>query len=310
MTGRIFTADHQVYDLPPLLEWNVKHTGSVPCDSFTLKCAYEPAMAEVLRRAVRFTAREDGTVEFAGVVDECGVTCDEKGLQLEVSGRGMAALLLDNEAEAVTYQRAALSEILKDHAAACGVAWEPRGEVYGTGEYAVASGSSRWKAIEGFARRCGLTPYFTREGVLCLRGAAEGRRLVLEEPEGVIEASYRDRRYGVLSEVTAVNRAKKLRQTVRNEAFLARGGSCRRVVYVPSRSVNELRYTGRYQIEKSAEDARELTVTLAGSVDAEPMDRVELSLARLGVRGTFRVSETLYTLSASGETTELTLWEV
>lgn len=222
----------------------------------------------------------------------------------------MAALLLDNEAEAVTYQRAALSEILKDHAAACGVAWEPRGEVYGTGEYAVASGSSRWKAIEGFVRRCGLTPYFTREGVLCLRSAAEGRRLVLEEPEGVIEASYRDRRYGVLSEVTAVNRAKKLRQTVRNEAFLARGGSCRRVVYVPSRSVNELRYTGRYQIEKSAEDARELTTTLAGSVDAEPMDRVELSLARLGVRGTFRVSETLYTLSASGETTELTLWEV
>ena len=132
----------------------------------------------------------------------------------------------------------------------------------------------------------------------------------VEEPEGVIEASYRDKRYGVLSEVTAVNRAKKLRQTVRNEAFLARGGSCRRVVYVPSRSVNELRYTGRYQIEKSAEDARELTVTLAGSVDAEPMDRVELSLARLGVRGTFRVSETLYTLSASGETTELTLWEV
>lgn len=56
-----------------------------------------------------------------------------------------------------------------------------------------------------------------------------------------------------------MNRAKKLRQTVRNEAFLARGGSCRRVVYVPSRSVNELRYTGRYQIEKSAEDARELT---------------------------------------------------
>jgi len=45
-------------------------------------------------------------------------------------------------------------------------------------------------------------------------------------------------------------------------------------------------------------------------VDAEPMDRVELSLARLGVRGTFRVSETLHTLSARGETTELTLWEV
>lgn len=310
MTGRVETADGKVYELPALLEWRLRRTGGVPCDSFRVKCLYSAEMGEALKAACRFAATENGVTRFRGVIDEWSAVCGAEGTVLTVEGRGMAALLLDNEAEAVTYQRAALSEILKDHAAACGVAWELRGEVYGTGEYAVASGSSRWKAIEGFARRCGLTPYFTREGVLCLRGAAEGRRLVLEEPEGVIEASYRDRRYGVLSEVTAVNRAKKLRQTVRNEAFLARGGSCRRVVYVPSRSVNELRYTGRYQIEKSAEDARELTVTLAGSVDAEPMDRVELSLARLGVRGTFRVSETLYTLSASGETTELTLWEV
>ena len=310
MTGRVETADGKVYELPALLEWRLRRTGGVPCDSFRARCLYSAEMGEALKAACRFAATENGVTRFRGVIDEWSAVCGAEGAVLTVEGRGMAALLLDNEAEAVTYQRAALSEILKDHAAACGVAWEPRGEVYGTDEYAVASGSSRWKAIEGFARRCGLTPYFTREGVLCLRGAAEGRRLVLEEPEGVIEASYRDRRYGVLSEVTAVNRAKKLRQTVRNEAFLARGGSCRRVVYVPSRSVNELRYTGRYQIEKSAEDARELTVTLAGSVDAEPMDRVELSLARLGVRGTFRVSETLYTLSASGETTELTLWEV
>ncbi len=136
----------------------------------------------------------------------------------------MAALLLDNEAEAVTYQRAALSEILKDHAAACGGAWEPHGEVYGTGEYAVASGSSRWKAIEGFARRCGLTPYFTREGVLCLRGAAEGRRLVLGGAGGRDRGVVPRQAVRRASEVTAVNRAKKLRQTVRNEAFLARGG--------------------------------------------------------------------------------------
>lgn len=278
MTGRVETADGKVYELPALLEWRLRRTGGVPCDSFRVKCLYSAEMGEALKAACRFAATENGVTRFRGVIDEWSAVCGAEGTVLTVEGRGMA--------------------------------WEPHGEVYGTGEYAVASGSSRWKAIEGFARRCGLTPYFTREGVLCLRGAAEGRRLVLEEPEGVIEASYRDRRYGVLSEVTAVNRAKKLRQTVRNEAFLARGGSCRRVVYVPSRSVNELRYTGRYQIEKSAEDARELTVTLTGSVDAEPMDRVELSLARLGVRGTFRVSETLHTLSASGETTELTLWEV
>ena len=145
MTGRVETADGKVYELPALLEWRLRRTGGVPCDSFRARCLYSAEMGEALKAACRFAATENGVTRF----------------------------------------------------------------------------------------------------------------------RGVIEASYRDRRYGVLSEVTAVNRAKKLRQTVRNEAFLARGGSCRRVVYVPSRSVNELRYTGRYQIEKSAEDARELTVTLA-----------------------------------------------
>ena len=188
MTGRVETAGGKVYELPALLEWRLRRTGGVPCDSFRVKCLYSAEMGEVLKAAYRFAATENGVTRFRGVIDEWSAVCGAEGTVLTVEGRGMAALLLDNEAEAVTYQRAALSEILKDHAAACGVTWEPRGEVYGTGEYAVASGSSRWKAIEGFARRCGLTPYFTREGVLCLRGAAEGRRLVLEEPEGVIEA--------------------------------------------------------------------------------------------------------------------------
>ena len=146
--------------------------------------------------------------------------------------------------------------------------------------------------------------------MLCLRSAAEGRRLVLEEPEG------RDR--GVVPR-QAVRRALRGDGGEPREEAAPDGaerGVPRAGRELPPRGVcalagvDELRYTGRYQIEKSAEDARELTVTLTGSVDAEPMDRVELSLARLGVRGTFRVSETLHTLSASGETTELTLWEV
>jgi|GEM_PF-216911 len=65
MKGYLTTCDGAQFELPTLLKWEFSYTGSVPCDSFTLRCAYEPAMAETLRRAVRFTAREDGTVEFA-----------------------------------------------------------------------------------------------------------------------------------------------------------------------------------------------------------------------------------------------------
>ena len=34
MTGRVETADGKVYELPALLEWRLRRTGGVPCDSF------------------------------------------------------------------------------------------------------------------------------------------------------------------------------------------------------------------------------------------------------------------------------------
>lgn len=151
MKGYLTTCDGAQFELPTLLKWEFSYTGSVPCDSFTLKCAYEPAMAEVLRRAVRFTAREDGTVEFAGVVDECGVTCDEKGLQLEVSGRGMAALLLDNEAESVSYQWATMEEILKNHVTPYGIVCTGYDAVTAAARYRVAN---RFEPVEGAERFC------------------------------------------------------------------------------------------------------------------------------------------------------------
>lgn len=163
MKGYLTTCDGVQYELPTLLKWEFSYTGSVPCDSFTLRCAYEPAMAETLRRAVRFTAKEDGAVEFAGVVDECGVTCDERGLQLEVSGRGMAALLLDNEAESVSYQWATMEEILKNHVAPYGIVCTGYDAVTAAARYRVANGSSQWKALNDFAAlHGGIAPYLTR----------------------------------------------------------------------------------------------------------------------------------------------------
>ena len=309
MTGRVTTAQGAVYELPALLAWRLRCTGGVPCDSFTVQCLYSAAMADVMKQACRFAAVEDGETVFTGVVDEWCAKLDGTGLVLTVSGRGMAALLLDNEAESAAYQRPALREIVRDYVTPCGVVCAPHEEVRAAGGYAVASGTSCWRAVGDFARRCGLRPQFTRDGALCFRAAGEGARHMLGAGAPVVSAAYRDRRYGVLSEVVTIDRTRGTRQTVRNEAFLTRGGSCRRIVYVPSRSGNELRYTGRYQIERSAEGARELTLTLAGRTAAEPRDYVELRLEKLGLAGTYRVSEVVRALTARGETTELVLWE-
>ena len=308
MKGYITTCDGAEYELPTLLGWEFSYTGSVPCDSFTLKCPYEAEMAETLRRAVRFTAREDGAEAFCGMVDECAARCDENGLQLELSGRGMAALLLDSESEAVSYQQAATEDILRNHVTPCGIVCTAWDAAYASG-YRVANGSSQWKALNDFALlHGGLTPYFNRDGTLELKREHQGARVTIGADSGVTALRYQDRRYGVIAEALVVNRKTGARQSVRNEAFCARGGTSRRVFYVPARSGTQtMRYTGEYQIKKSKEGAETLRVSLAGRFDAAPGDTAEVKETKLGVTGRFRVIELTRRLNERGEASELTL---
>ena len=308
MTGYVTTCDGVVYALPVLLMWELRYTGGEPCDSFSVKCPYEAAMAETLRRANRFRALEDdGRTVFSGVIDEVEAVCDEKGMHLEIAGRGMAALLMDNEAEAVTYQRASTAEILRCHVTPYGIACGAYDEVYAP--YKVASGSSEWKALSDFTRLCGgFTPYFERDGKLLLTKKREFPRMMLGGDQPVTALRYRDKRYGVLSEAVVVDKSTRVKQTVKNADFYARGGRCRRIFYAPAKSGTQaMRYTGEYQIERSKENAETLEVTIAARFDAKPETVVSVSESRLGVMGEFRVKEVVRRFGEAGETTVLTM---
>ena len=308
MTGYVTTCDGAVYALPVLLAWELRYTGGEPCDSFSVKCPYEAAMAETLRYANRFRAAEDdGETAFYGVIDEVEAVCDEKGLHLEIAGRGMAALLMDNEAEAVTYQRASMAEILRRHVTPYGIACIAYDEVYAP--YKIASGSSEWKALSDFARLCGgFTPYFERDGKLLLTKKREFPRVILDGNTPVTALCYRDKRYGVLSEAVVVDKSTRVKQTAKNEDFYARGGRCRRIFYTPAKSGTQaIRYTGAYQIERSVENAETLEVTVAARFDAKPETVVSVSESKLGVTGEFRVKEIVRRFGEAGETTVLTM---
>ncbi len=308
MTGQITTCGGEVYTLPVLYRWELRYTGGVPCDSFSLRCAYDAEMADALRAAVRFTAREDGRTAFYGVIDECSAVCDEKGQWLEMSGRGLAALLLDNEAEALNYQRATLGEILKNHVAPYGIRCAERDKLEGA-DYRVESGNSEWKALSAFTHYYGgFWPYFARDGALILQKDRARRTLTLGADAAVTALKYRDRRYGVISEVELSDRKTRARVRVENEEFLRRGGKCRRICYVPTgTSYRRRRYSGEYQIGRSHEGSEELTVTLLGAFDADAGDLLRVESSRLGVKGAFGVTEVARRFDAGGETTTLTL---
>ena len=314
MTGRIFTSDHRTYELPALLAWNVVHTGGVPCDSYSVKFLYEKEMAPVLARAAGFLGMENGQVVARGIVDEYTVELGSEGVLASITGRGAAARLLDNESRPVTYQGATLAEIVRCHAAPYGIVCREVADVRADSVYTVPAGVSQWKALADFCEAYGgFLPRFAVNGALLATPERDsGKRLVINDASPVLECVLREDHYGVLTEALIIDKKRNISYSVRNQDWIDRGGQCRRVVYTPGQSTwAAMKYTGEYQIRKSREDEKAVTVTLPGSFLAFPGDRVSLSLERLGLAGLFRVVEAENRFSPrEGATVTLTLKEV
>ena len=311
MTGDLTGWDGQKFQLPELLAWTLEYTAGVPCDSFWLKSVYDPAMEEHLRRAVGFTAVEAGETVFQGRVDEVRVEWGKDGQVAEISGRGMAALLLDNEAVAGEYQSASLADILKDHVEPYGIQVGELGHLPAVPGFSVASGSSEWKVLYDFA--CyygGVTPRFDRQGRLVVAPWNDDVKRRLDDAVPVVEAAWREKRYGVFSRVLVRDKTRKTMEQVDAPSFLAEGGRCCRVVTMPGRSsYKAMRYSGQFQLEKSAAERRRMTVTVAEPFWAWPGELAELAHSGLGLTGTWRVLEARIELDEDGARTQLVMGE-
>ena len=293
MKGMLYTADHHVYELPPLLEWDVRHTGTVPCDSWSVTAVYRPEMAPVLKMAAGFAAVENGQTQLRGIVDEYSVELDQNGLTVTLAGRGYAARLLDNESRPVTYERVTLRELLRRHAEPYGITVGEAAELSSAAPYTAGAGSSQWKVISEFCRVYGgFLPRFSKTGELLATPEQAGRQLVLDESSPIRSCRLREDHYGVITEALVIDKRQNISYSVRNPEMIRKGGQCRRVVYTPGKSTwAAMRYTGEYQIQQSRQEEKTVTVSLPGSFGAFPEDRAELRLSKLGLEGLFRVAE-------------------
>jgi hypothetical protein len=309
LTIQLTGCDGAVCRLPTLIRWEFELTGGIPCDSMSAVCLYDGGMAEVLPRATRFLALEDGRTVLRGVVDAYEISLSEQGLLVSVEGRGMAALLLDNESEAVSYERADLDTILQNHAAPY-LSVDRRRAVSGGG-YTVPAGASQWRAIRDFTHRYGgFEPCFTREGALVAAPLwGSGRTLTVDDNTPLLRFVKREQRYGVISEVLIQDKVQGVSHRVNNDRFLALGGARRQVLYMPRSTADTRRYTGEYQIAQSALEQTALTLELPSAFTAFPGDRVSLRLSRLGLGGVYDVTEVRCRMDGSGVRTVLTLGE-
>lgn len=308
LTMELTTWDGKSYRLPILLSWTLTYTAGVPCDSMTACCPYDDSMADVLPAATRFTASQDGEIMLRGVIDAYEISLSGQGLLVTLEGRGMAALLMDNESEALTYGIATLGDILGNHVSPYGISCETESSLSGA-NYAVVSGSSQWKALRGFTHRYGgFDPYFTRDGRLVIKPLwGSGRTLRADKNTPLRSLRRREQRYGVISEMLIQDKIQGISHRVINEEFTQKGGCRRHVLYMPRSTADERRYTGEYQIAQSALDQLEITLEVPLPFAAFPGDRLYLALEQLGPGDTYDVVESRCCLDESGERTEIVL---
>ena len=301
----------QMWKLPTAVSWKFCYGTDTPCDSFSLRCLWERGQEKILSGACRFYAEWEGERVFTGVVDEFAVLCGKDGLYLELAGRGMAALLLDNEAMPAEYQRATRADIIANHVAPYGVEAVGGGWLSPVAGFLVSSGESEWSVVRRFA--CyygGVVPRFDRQGRLVLDPHGDKTVVKIGDKDKVTGWEYRVERPGVLSQVAVRRRTTWGTQWVSDPAFIAQGGCARRVITVPNTTgTTAMRYTADYQLRAARRERVRMRLTAAGGFLAWPGDLVDVALEDFGANGRYRVAQTEVSCGSGGLATTLVLGE-
>ena len=308
---KAFVTDVQgtVWELPPARKWELEYGIGTPCDSFYLICPWQAAEQSKPKDWVRFHAEHEGRRVFTGVVDECEVSYTLRGCELELSGRGLAALLLDNEALGQDYQLATLEDILRDHVSPYGIETAEKPKFPGVSRFRVDTGSSEWTVLEEFLRVAAeRAPRFDTWGRLVLTDWADTDMLLIDGELPVTKICRRDRRYGVLSEILVRDRYSGVVTEVKNDAFRERGGRARRVITMPGRAGRQEMYNaGMEQLRRSRKEWMELEVTIPSPFWAMPGQLVRIERPGGAFNGTFRTAGSTVAADETGYWTRLIL---
>lgn len=301
MTAYVTDAAGTRWALPALTAWRMEYTAGVPCDSFWLRCVWDEGNTARPGEWVGFTAEHGGERVFTGLVDECEVTVSAAGRLLEASGRGMAARLLDNEALGQDYLLATQADILRDHVIPYGIETAPGADLPPVSRFSVAAGSSEWSVVYDFARYySGVAPRFDRMGRLVLSGWNDSRQRVLDGG-GLLSLTRRDRRYGALSQVLVRDRWSGRVETVDSASLLEAGIRARRVITMPTRSsYKSMRYSGAFQLERSAAELERVEATVGEIFCVWPGDLVKLQCAGWNWNGLYRAAQVTVGMDGGG----------
>lgn len=308
MTVTLSDAAGRTYVLPPLFSWRVSHGVCAACDDFEILCAYDPSQAAAVKTASRMLAEYGGARVFTGVVDEWTVTAGADGFLSRLTGRGLQALLLDNEAAPAQFAHVSWRDIAARYVTPLGVVCE-NAELPGLADFRVESGESIWRVAARFLEgRRGVYSRFLPDGRLAARRYDPATRAVRTADLSVqgADARFSYNRYGVVAGVTVRNRDTLQSYTVKNPDYAGPEGRKLVTTGVGRDGVALMEERARVRMRESLLSLQTVRLTLPGAFAAWPGEAVELKNAPPAFAGRYGVRQA--ETAADGHTLETRLW--
>lgn len=281
---------------------------SVPADSLTVTCPYS---APLCRDADYLSAYDGDKQVFHGQIDAAVTEKHSAGTVLKLSARSLAAALLDNEAEPVTYFNPTAGLIERRHLKPFGITLADSSDnIPYYDKLIIDKGMSHWQVVQRFCRsRYHSEPRVSGDGRAFLQGVPELGSAVFSDTGGGIRyfaLTERRRRYRLLSEIRLkFEQGSSYRSYIKNNNPEA--AALTRVRYVNAAADKTTLATADKMLENSNRESYAMILRCSGChADLLGM-RASVEDSVLGMVDRLTVEKVRYTVNSGGEQSEITL---
>ena len=305
MRGELLSPGGESIALPELTAWQLTHTDGRSADSFEISFPTRRDLLPRLQRGAEFYANEGSSVVFRGVVDEAEALWAD-AFTTTLCGRGLAARLMDNQAEGAQYFNLDMAAVLDGYVRPFGIdRIRVEGGPWRAQMVSVGAGSSCRAVLEGFCRLTGAPqPRFAPDGTLLIARSAAVHSLGEED---VLAAKWRLCRYGVITEQRMYDLTTGAVQIVRSPALESYGIRSRRIATRSGPFTHITERSARRRIMDAAANLETLELMLPGTSAIGCCDTIWLTLPELAAEGEFAVAEVCRRFDGRSETTRLLL---
>lgn len=279
----------------------------VPADDITIMFPYDKKITDSINL---ITAENNGKLVFKGTIDEIENIKNDRAVITRIKARSMAGVLLDNEAEPVTYDNVTADFIFGRHLLPFGIDDFVADSTPLWDNLKIYKGMTHWQVYENFCKNLyGSVPRITSDGVAVFNGGEFDEVLCFSDNSlgiGYYSINEDNKKYKLISKVML-----KLKSfggyvgSIENKNTDCKGIT--RVRLVNATADTSPVDTADKIIAHSNEDSYSVTLKCAGCLIDIMGNPCVVKDSVLGTKENLVVSKLRYVLDTDGENTSVEL---